>query len=164
MGGPLAKKKDLVAKANPITYVTRDDPPFLVVHGDKDNTVPFNQSELLVAALKKAGVDVTFEVAKGAGHGLTSPQSERLLPIVTAFFDKHLKGAAAAQPGGAGVLDAVFLVRSHRRTSSMDPYGIPAGPHSVNPPPHDRQSPRKPRPTAKRIWERPVYEEHFTGG
>ena len=38
-------------------------------HGDADRTVPFNQSELLYAALKKAGADVTFVPMKGAGHG-----------------------------------------------------------------------------------------------
>lgn len=95
VGGLLEENKDLVAKANPITFVSRDDPPFLIAHGDKDNTVPINQSELLFAALKKAGVDVTFEVVKGAGHGFNGAQSETLNSIVTSFFDKHLKGAAA---------------------------------------------------------------------
>lgn len=99
MGGPLTQKKDLVARANPITYVTKDDPPFLIVHGDKDKTVPIHQSELLVAALKKAGVEVTFEVVKGGGHGFSQGQSQRLAPIVRAFFDKHLKPAPAASGG-----------------------------------------------------------------
>jgi len=95
VGGLLADKKALVAKANPITYITKDDPPLLVAHGDKDNAVPFNQSELLVDALKRAGVDVTFEAIKGGGHNFGQAQYERLVPIVIAFFDKHLKGAAA---------------------------------------------------------------------
>lgn len=94
VGGLLEEKKDLVAKANPITFISRDDPPFLVAHGDKDNTVPISQSELLTAALKEAGVDVTFEVVKGAGHGFNPAQSETLNSIVMAFFDKHLKGPA----------------------------------------------------------------------
>lgn len=101
VGGMLAEKKDLVALANPITFVSKDDPPFLVVHGDKDTTVPFSQSELLVAALKKAGVDVTFEGVRGAGHGFRPAERRRLAPIVQAFFDKHLKGPAATQPAGA---------------------------------------------------------------
>jgi len=96
VGGLLDEKKDLVAKANPITFISTDDPPFLVVHGDKDNTVPINQSELLVAALKDAGVEVTFEVVKGAGHGFNATQSETLKSIVTAFFDRHLKVAAVS--------------------------------------------------------------------
>ena len=95
MGGLLADRKELIAKANPITYITKDDPPFLVAHGDKDNAVPFNQSELLVNALKKAGVDVTFEAIKGGGHNFGAAQYERLIPIVLAFLDKHLKGAGA---------------------------------------------------------------------
>ncbi len=93
-GGLLADKQDLVAKANPITHITKDCPPFLVAHGNRDGTVPFNQSELLVAALKKAGVDVTFEVAQNADHGLHWPPFDRVHPIVDAFFDKHLKPAA----------------------------------------------------------------------
>jgi len=95
VGGLLADRKELIAKANPITYITKDDPPFLVAHGDKDNAVPFNQSELLVNALKKAGVDVTFEAIKGGGHNFGAAQYERLIPIVLAFLDKHLKGAGA---------------------------------------------------------------------
>ena len=97
----LAEKRDLVALANPITFVSKDDPPFLVVHGDKDTTVPLNQSELLVAALKKAGVDVTFEVVRGAGHGFRPAERQRLRPIVEAFFGKHLRKPAATQPTGA---------------------------------------------------------------
>jgi dipeptidyl aminopeptidase/acylaminoacyl peptidase len=82
------------AKANPITYITKEDPPFLVAHGEKDNAVPFNQSELLVDALRKGGVDVTFEAIKGGGHNFGPTQYQRLVPIVLAFFDKHLKGAS----------------------------------------------------------------------
>jgi acetyl esterase/lipase len=69
IGGPLLENKDMAAKASPITYVSKDAPPFLIMHGDRDRTVPFNQSELLYAALKKAGVDVTLVPMKGAGHG-----------------------------------------------------------------------------------------------
>jgi acetyl esterase/lipase len=93
VGGPLAEKQELVAKANPITYVSKSAPPFLIIHGNADNTVPFNQSELLVAALKQAGADVAFEVVQGGGHGFNPQQTQRLRPIVEAFFDKHLKSS-----------------------------------------------------------------------
>jgi hypothetical protein len=56
IGAPIQDNKDKVARANPITYVTPDDPPFLILHGDRDPLVPVNQSELLFAALTKAGV------------------------------------------------------------------------------------------------------------
>jgi acetyl esterase/lipase len=56
IGGALLENKDKAAKASPITYVSKDAPPFLIMHGDRDRTVPFNQSELLYAALKKAAI------------------------------------------------------------------------------------------------------------
>jgi dipeptidyl aminopeptidase/acylaminoacyl peptidase len=83
----------LARKADPITYVTKDDPPFLIMHGDKDVLVPLHQSELLYKALKKAGVDTTLHVVKGAGHGLRGGEmsSEELFKMAAGFFDKHLK-------------------------------------------------------------------------
>jgi len=75
IGGALLENKDKAAKASPITYVSKDAPPFLIMHGDHDRTVPFNQSELLYATLKKAGVDVTLIPVKGAGHGFGGPEA-----------------------------------------------------------------------------------------
>jgi acetyl esterase/lipase len=88
LGGAPAAKKELAVLANPITHVTRDDPPFLIVHGDKDTLVPLNQSEMLAEALEKAGVEVTLHVAKGQGHGLGGPEVAR---VVREFFDAQLK-------------------------------------------------------------------------
>ncbi len=90
IGGPIQENKKAAQRANPITYVTKDDPPFLIVHGDKDQSVPHNQSQLLYEALKKAGVQVKFHTVKGAGHGrFNSPEVDRM---VDDFFDKYLKG------------------------------------------------------------------------
>jgi acetyl esterase/lipase len=91
LGGPVQENQDKAARANPITYVSKDDPPFLVMHGDKDPTVPFSQSELLVDALKTAGVEVTFHPVTGAGHGGPEFSSEENHKLVEEFFDKHLK-------------------------------------------------------------------------
>ena len=88
LGGAVQENKAKAARANPITYITADDPPFLIMHGDKDNTVPLNQSELLEAALKKAGVDVAFHIVKGAGHGFGGPE---ITAMVREFLAKHLK-------------------------------------------------------------------------
>jgi len=94
VGGPIQESKEACRKANPITYVTPDDPPFLIVHGEADRTVPINQSEFLYEALKKAGVDVTFVRVKRGGHGFrgeTDPSPERIEQLVIEFFDKHLR-------------------------------------------------------------------------
>lgn len=98
IGGPVLENPEKCKAANPITYVDKDDPPFLILHGDKDMTVPFNQSELLYAALQRAGVEATFVPVKGGGHGWgpqdkTEPSAQEINAMILAFFDKHLKDA-----------------------------------------------------------------------
>jgi len=90
LGGPIQDIPDKVATANPITYVTPDDPPFLIVHGTMDPLVSINQSELLHAALKKAGAISTMITVKGGGHGQGfGPDVDA---AVKNFFDHHLRG------------------------------------------------------------------------
>ncbi|HEX9187537.1 MAG TPA: alpha/beta hydrolase [Vicinamibacteria bacterium] len=69
VGGPIRDNEDKVARANPLTYVTKDDPPFLIVHGDADLLVPHHQSVLLDEALRRAGVPVRFVTIPGGPHG-----------------------------------------------------------------------------------------------
>jgi acetyl esterase/lipase len=57
-----------LADASPITHVTADAPPFLLVHGTADWLVPYGQSELLAAALSEAGVPVRLVPVEGAQH------------------------------------------------------------------------------------------------
>jgi len=59
--------------ASPINYVSTSSAPFLLIHGDVDRTVPFHQSELMEAALKKAGVPVKLVRIPGGDHGPTFP-------------------------------------------------------------------------------------------
>lgn len=89
IGGPILQNKEKVKTANPITYITKNAPPFLIMHGDKDKRVPFNQSELLYEALKKNGVDVTLYKVKGGGHGSGFGHPE-IFKTVQEFFDRHL--------------------------------------------------------------------------
>ena len=89
IGGLLAENKEKVARANPITYITKDAPPFLIVHGDLDPLVPHHQSELLAAALGKAGVPVTFYTVKSAGHG--GFKDPAVAEMTRRFFEKWLK-------------------------------------------------------------------------
>ena len=53
--------------------------------------MPFSQSELLADALKKAGVEVTLQPVKGAGHGGREFSSAENLKLIEEFFDRHLK-------------------------------------------------------------------------
>ncbi len=59
--------------ASPITYVSADDPPVLLMHGDADRTVPFHQSELMEAALRKVNVPVKVIRIEGGDHGPDFP-------------------------------------------------------------------------------------------
>jgi dipeptidyl aminopeptidase/acylaminoacyl peptidase len=89
VGGPIQHNKEATARANPITYVQPSAPPFLVVHGNADPLVPYGQSVILVEALQKARVPVTFHTVKGGGHGrFTDPAVPEL---TQAFLDKHLQ-------------------------------------------------------------------------
>ena len=89
MGCPIQECKEKTATSNPINYVTPDDPPFLVVHGTADRTVPFPQGERFYEKLKEAGVDVTFIKMDGGGHGIGGRE---ITDRAKAFFDKHLLG------------------------------------------------------------------------
>ena len=93
LGGPLEEKQELARQASPITYVTPDDPPFLLVHGTADGTVPCEQAELFHEALRKAGVGATFVKIVGGGHGIGG---EEVRGRVQAFFEKHLRGQDVA--------------------------------------------------------------------
>jgi len=68
LGGPILERVDECRAANPITYVRPGLPPMLIVHGQADQFVPHHQSELLYAALKAEGNDVTFYSLPGVRH------------------------------------------------------------------------------------------------
>ncbi len=95
VGGAIQENKEKTARANPITYITAKDPPFLICHGDRDPLVPHHQSELLEAALKKAGVPVIFYTVEGAGHGWSNrPKVDEL---TSQFLEDHLKSVSKVQ-------------------------------------------------------------------
>jgi acetyl esterase/lipase len=87
LGGMPKEKPEIAKHASPTTYVTKDDAPFLHLHGTSDKTVPVKQAEILHEALKKAGVDSTFVKIDGGGHGFGGPEVNQR---VKDFFDKHL--------------------------------------------------------------------------
>ena len=93
IGAPIQEHPDQVQRANPITYVSPSDPPMLIMHGDDDQLVIYNQSELLFRALQKAGVDSHLHRVKGGGHGFGGAEEspQQLFARVLEFFNKELK-------------------------------------------------------------------------
>ena len=75
---------------SPIKYVTKDDPPVLLIHGDVDRVVPIKQSEILVEAMSENNMIYDLIVLKGAGHGFRGEQGEQARSAMVAWFDKYL--------------------------------------------------------------------------
>jgi acetyl esterase/lipase len=69
VGVPSILERKTYQEVSPVTHASAEDAPFLMIHGDADNTVPFEQSELMEAALKKSGVEVKLIRIPGGGHG-----------------------------------------------------------------------------------------------
>jgi len=94
MGVPIQQHPQKTQRANPMTYVSPSDPPFLHMHGDKDRLVPFNQSELLHSALKQCGVQTSLYRVVDGGHGFGGAKDSRadLVERSIRFFDATLGG------------------------------------------------------------------------
>jgi len=103
LAGPQESFAERKKKASPITHVRPDAPPFLVIHGTADGTVPLSQGEKLVEALKEAGAkDVTFLKFDGAGHGVFQQHADQTYPAMEAFFARTLKPSSAVPGGSSG--------------------------------------------------------------
>jgi len=83
----------VVAQANPESYISSDDPAFLIQHGTADRNVPTQQSINFAAKLKQALGDtkVNLVLLEGAAHGGSQFETKENLAIVFAFLDKYLK-------------------------------------------------------------------------
>jgi acetyl esterase/lipase len=71
LGCALSECLDQAELASVSTYVTADDPPFLIIHGDQDSTIPIAQSMNLVSDLEDAGVEAEFIKATDFAHSRT---------------------------------------------------------------------------------------------
>ena len=84
----------LFREASPTSYVSSDDPPFLLIHGDQDATVSYTQSEIFEAALKKNGVAVDLIIMPGGGHGRSisaGPNAPDYIGATVEWFNRHLR-------------------------------------------------------------------------
>jgi acetyl esterase/lipase len=85
-------------RASPITYVTRDDAPFYVIGGDRDDRVDVRQQQMMHAKLQAVGVSSELLVVKNCDHefapkgGALNPARSEVTRRLADFFDKHLRG------------------------------------------------------------------------
>ncbi|MDP4659013.1 MAG: alpha/beta hydrolase [Opitutales bacterium] len=90
LGGIVMDQPDKAKAVSALHQVSKDDVPFLILHGTADPGVPVDQSERLHAALKAAGVESTLKLIPGAGHGGKEFDSPESRALIQAFLDKHL--------------------------------------------------------------------------
>jgi acetyl esterase/lipase len=82
------KWQTIAKELSPVNHVSPDDPPTLIVHGDKDRLVPLQQAEIIGARFKEAGVPFQLVVKKGADHGWAGMDKD--VATMADWFDKYL--------------------------------------------------------------------------
>ena len=86
-----------IVPASPITHVTPDDPPFLLIHGERDELVPYEQSQLMYDRLVQSNVPAQLVIVQRAGHSLTTsdgsatPTFEEINQTILNFLTQYLK-------------------------------------------------------------------------
>ena len=89
-GAPYSVHPEAWRGASPVFHVSKDDAPFLIVHGTEDQDVPISQAQELFEKLQAAGVPVSF-VKVNDVHTFQSPEARRQLAFETfAFFNRYL--------------------------------------------------------------------------
>jgi acetyl esterase/lipase len=94
VGGPLPELREAARAASPLAHVSADDPPLLLVHGDRDPQVPADQAARLDEACRAAGVDCRVVMLDGNGHDVALDADAPAGAAVLAFLDRVL-GAGA---------------------------------------------------------------------
>jgi len=86
-----------IVAASPVAHVTADDPPFLLIHGDQDTVVPYEQSLLMHDRLLRMNVPAQLVIVKNAGHTFTEPYGsgtptpDEIEQIISEFLAEHLQ-------------------------------------------------------------------------
>jgi len=84
-----ARRLEIGRQISPLTHVSKDSAPTLIIHGDSDTLVPIQQSERIMARFKEAGVPAQLVVKHGAGHGWLTIALD--MPTIADWFDKYLR-------------------------------------------------------------------------
>jgi acetyl esterase/lipase len=83
-------EKEKAPDYSPIVHVSSDDPPALLIHGDKDQLVPLSNSKSIYEAFQQKNVKTQLIVIEGAGHGFTGDDAKRAMAAVVSWFEQTL--------------------------------------------------------------------------
>ena len=87
--------EDIQRSASPLRYLSQDDPPLLILHGDQDGVVPLDQSRLLHERYQQAGLISELHVLHGAGHGGRPFKDQASYELIKDFLTRYLRDPAA---------------------------------------------------------------------
>jgi len=90
IGGTLEDKPEIYKIASPINYVTEDDPPLLLIHGEQDTTVPYNHSEQIYRSYQQAGLEAELIKVSNAGHGFRQETDSPISPSLDEIEQERL--------------------------------------------------------------------------
>ena len=90
LGGTVRDLPELAKQASALYQVSKDDPPFLIMHGEKDPGVPLVQSQHLHTKLTAAGVSSILHIVEGAGHGGKAFHTPEVREVILEIFNQHL--------------------------------------------------------------------------
>ncbi|TWT80758.1 Carboxylesterase NlhH [Planctomycetes bacterium CA13] len=90
LGGLIQDRQDEARAASPVSYISADDPPFLIMHGDSDLLVKLEQSTRFHHRLRDTGIPSTLIIYPGHGHSFFKEPEQH--QQVIDFFSKHLLG------------------------------------------------------------------------
>lgn len=89
------KESPEMLAASPVTHVSPDDPPFLILHGTQDGVIPVEQAEIMNARLVETGVPSLLVIVENGDHSLqgknTSPTQDEINAAILDFLKKNLK-------------------------------------------------------------------------
>ena len=91
LGALAVDRPDIAKQASPVTYIDKDDPPFLIVQGEKDESVPNTQSKILHSWLTLNGVKNDLIIVKDAPHYGEMFDADAIRKKVSEYLDAYLK-------------------------------------------------------------------------
>ena len=95
LGGKPSENLALAKLASATTHVSEDDPPLILLAGGADKPGPAVHGKLLKAAYDKAGLNATFQILAGAGHGGPQYRDKERTKLIVDLLDKQLQGKEA---------------------------------------------------------------------
>jgi acetyl esterase/lipase len=127
LGGPPEKVSDRYSRASPITYVSQDTAPTLLIHGTADQLIPFEQSQRLAKKMIDAGVEVEFLPVKGAPHAFGGKDEEAADGAAIRFLNKHLNPTVVNKEVEKPRNDVPAMLRRGQMPAELVPLRINLG-------------------------------------